>query len=65
VNKKNEIVIEMENWNLNLEDNSQSQCTHCSRNRVSLCLNGKHRCEKCNYSPEEKRIITDEEIEHH
>ena len=27
-------------------------CPHCGRMRLCLCTNGKHRCEKCNWSPE-------------
>lgn len=50
-------------WDFNLDDNTQSQCTNCGRNRVSLCLNGKHRCEKCDFSPEEQRVITDQDME--
>jgi hypothetical protein len=38
-------------------------CSNCGRNRISLCMNGKHRCEKCDFSPEEGRIITDDEME--
>ncbi len=49
-------------WRFNLYDNSQSVCAACGRNRISLCLNGKHRCEKCDYCPEENRRIPDEEL---
>lgn len=27
-------------------------CQNCGRFRVCVCPNGKHRCEKCNWSPE-------------
>ena len=48
-------------WRFNLDDDSQSRCSNCGRNRISLCENGKHRCEKCDWSPEENRIISDDE----
>jgi hypothetical protein len=53
----------MTEWSFDPNDNSQAECPNCGRNRISLCLNGKHRCEKCDYCIEEKRIITDEEID--
>lgn len=27
-------------------------CTACGRNRVQLCRNQKHKCDKCNFCPE-------------
>lgn len=27
-------------------------CPNCGRNRLMLCANKMHRCEKCNWSPE-------------
>lgn len=35
-------------------------CENCGRQRVCKCPNGKHRCEKCNWCPEEKRYVDDE-----
>lgn len=40
-----------------LGDYVDEKCENCSRQRVCICLNGKHRCEKCNWSPEESRYI--------
>lgn len=28
------------------------ECPNCGRERLCLCPNGKHRCEKCNWCPE-------------
>ncbi len=28
-------------------------CTNCNRMRLCICPNGKHRCEKCNWVPED------------
>lgn len=53
----------MTGWSFNLEDISQSECIACGRNRISLCDNGKHRCEKCDFCPEENRIIEDSDFE--
>jgi hypothetical protein len=39
-------------WRLGEYDNGKDGCTHCGRARLCLCGNGKHRCEKCNWSPE-------------
>lgn len=39
-------------WSLGKYDNSGTGCLHCGRWRLCLCPNGKHRCEKCNWSPE-------------
>jgi hypothetical protein len=27
-------------------------CAHCGRERLCVCANGQHRCEKCNWCPE-------------
>lgn len=35
-------------------------CEQCNRVRVCKCDNGKRRCEKCNWCPEEKRYVDDE-----
>jgi len=39
-------------WALGEYANGDTGCTHCGRHRLCLCPNGKHRCEKCNWSPE-------------
>ena len=39
-------------WALGPYDNDDTGCKNCGRYRVCLCPNGKHRCEKCNWSPE-------------
>lgn len=39
-------------WALGDYDNGEHGCPHCGRARLCLCPNGKHRCEKCNWSPE-------------
>lgn len=33
------------------------KCPKCGRVRVCLCLNGKHRCEKCNWCPEDNVYV--------
>lgn len=38
-------------------------CESCGRIRMTLCVNGKQRCEKCDYSPELGRKVTDEELD--
>lgn len=45
-------------WRFDLQDDGESNCSHCGRNRIALCVNGKHRCEKCDFSPEENRVIS-------
>ena len=35
-------------------------CENCGRLRVCRCGNGKRRCEKCSWCPEEKRYVNDE-----
>lgn len=37
-------------------------CPNCGRFRLELYENGKSRCEKCLYSPEEGRYVNDEEV---
>ncbi|GAB1116554.1 MAG: hypothetical protein SwStaBPW_32950 [Shewanella algae] len=39
-------------WELGGYDNGDTGCQHCGRSRLCVCENGKHRCEKCNWSPE-------------
>jgi tRNA(Ile2) C34 agmatinyltransferase TiaS len=50
-------------WEFHPTDTTQSQCPKCGRHRISLCMNGKHLCEKCDYSPEEDRVIGDDELD--
>lgn len=40
-------------WQLGDYDNGEHGCPHCGRSRLCLCPNGKHRCEKCNWVPED------------
>ncbi|HGP1655977.1 TPA: hypothetical protein ACLGL9_000723 [Salmonella enterica] len=42
----------MQEWSLGDYDNGENGCLHCGRHRLCICQNGKHRCEKCNWSPE-------------
>ena len=37
-----------------LGDYIAGSCINCGRERVCVCPNGKHRCEKCNYVPEDR-----------
>lgn len=39
-------------WQLGDYDNGDTGCPNCGRFRLCICPNGKHRCEKCNWSPE-------------
>ena len=39
-------------WALGDYANGDTGCPHCGRMRLCICANGKHRCEKCNWSPE-------------
>ena len=34
-------------------------CPHCGRSRLCECPNGKHRCEKCNWCPEDGNYAPD------
>lgn len=40
-------------WSLGDYDNPETGCVNCGRYRVCVCPNGKHRCEKCNWVPED------------
>jgi hypothetical protein len=40
-----------EAWSLGEYDGNP--CPNCARQRLCLCPNGKHRCEKCNWCPED------------
>lgn len=42
---------EREDWYLG--DYEAYDCPHCGRQRLCKCPNGKHRCEKCNWVPED------------
>jgi hypothetical protein len=39
-------------WQLGDYDNGDTGCPNCGRFRLCICPNGKHRCEKFNWSPE-------------
>lgn len=41
-------------WN---GDYNGEACENCSRERVMICSNGKRRCEKCGWSPEEGEYV--------
>ena len=41
----------------------QEKCPNCGRMRLNISVNGKKLCEKCDYCPDEKRTITDEELD--
>ncbi len=43
-------------WSLGAYANGEVGCSHCGRKRLCVCPNGKHRCEKCNWSPELKNF---------
>ena len=46
-------------WRLGGYENLENGCEKCGRSRVCKCPNGKHRCEKCNWCPEEKRYVNE------
>ncbi len=37
-------------------------CPHCNRIRLEKYENGKHRCEKCEWSPEEDNYVFYEDL---
>ena len=39
-------------WRHGPYDQDENGCPKCGRLRLCVCPNGKHRCEKCNWSPE-------------
>lgn len=43
-----------------LGDYTGEPCEQCERMRVCHCPNGKRRCEKCQWCPEERRYVDDE-----
>jgi ribosomal protein L37AE/L43A len=43
---------EREAWALG--DYEPYPCPHCGRHRLCKCPNGKHRCQKCNWVPEDE-----------
>jgi hypothetical protein len=43
---------EKDAWHLG--DYISGSCENCGRQRVCICPNGKHRCEKCNWVPEDQ-----------
>ena len=40
-------------WTMGDYDNGETGCPNCGRSRLCICANGKHRCEKCNWVPED------------
>jgi hypothetical protein len=44
-------------WALGDYDNGETGCPECGRNRLCICENGKHRCEKCNWCPEDNQYV--------
>ena len=50
------------NWSLGEYDNSEKGCVNCGRHRVCKCPNGKHRCEKCNWCPEDSKYIAEPSV---
>lgn len=40
-----------------LGEYSGTKCPNCGRYRLCICPNGKHRCEKCEWVPEENRYV--------
>lgn len=40
-------------------DYNGESCENCGRERVELCSNGKRRCEKCGWCPEDQMHIPD------
>ena len=45
-------VAEKHAWSLG--DYESYPCPNCGRQRLCRCPNGKHRCEKCNWIPEDE-----------
>jgi hypothetical protein len=48
-------------WHFDRTSWLQLKCPNCGRERVTRCMNGLLLCEKCDYSPDLGRVITDEE----
>lgn len=48
-----QIRDEAERYMWSLGDYEDYGCPHCGRVRLCKCPNGKHRCEKCNWVPED------------
>ena len=46
---------EVDEWGLGDYDNGETGCPKCGRHRLCVCGNGKHRCEKCYWCPEENQ----------
>lgn len=51
------LALERGEWALGEYENGETGCENCGRSRVCKCPNGKHRCEKCNWSPELKGYV--------
>lgn len=41
-----------------LGDYVSEACPNCGRSRLCKCDNGKHRCEKCNWMPEDNKYCS-------
>ena len=52
----------VEDWRMDI-NSPDTECPKCGRVRMSLCLGGKHRCAKCDWSPEVDRYVNDDEID--
>ena len=50
-------ALERSEWSLGDYDNGEAGCENCGRSRLCICPNGKHRCEKCDWSPELKGYV--------
>lgn len=48
-------------WQMGDYKNSDEGCERCGRHRVCICTNGKHKCEKCGWSPELKAFAPEYE----
>lgn len=46
-------------WKLGDYGNGENECPNCGRSRLCICPNGKHRCEKCNWCPEDLAYAPD------
>lgn len=51
----------LDQWRLGEYDNGEAGCPNCGRSRLCRCPNGKRRCEKCNWVPEDNAYCPFEE----
>lgn len=49
--------LERAEWAFGDYDNGENGCPNCGRFRLCICGNGKHRCEKCSWCPEENKYV--------